>query len=185
MNPAATTFRAGRGSALHAPTLDGLRTVQTAVNASQPVAEAIADLRSRAIDHAFASAYAIDDDDRLVGEVPLRALLFAPPDALVRDVMRANPVAVGFDTSLDEALAVFAASRLLALPVVDPEGRLIGVIDVEHYARASLERAERNRVREVFQTLGLDLGHGEHLTQRCNGWTEDLHRQRGRTPEAT
>jgi len=164
MNPAPTTSRASRGSALHAPTLDGLRTVQTAVNASQSVGEAIADLRSRAIDHAFASAYAIDDDDRLVGEVPLRALLFSPPEALVRDVMRADPVAVGFDTSLDEALAVFAATRLLALPVVDPDRRLIGVIDVEHYARASLERAERSRVREVFQTLGIDLGHAEDLT---------------------
>ncbi len=28
------------------------------------------------------------------------------------------------------------------------------------------------------------IAHGEHLTHRCNGWTEDLHRQRGWTPEA-
>ena len=28
------------------------------------------------------------------------------------------------------------------------------------------------------------IAHGEHLTHRCSGWTEDLHRQRGWTPEA-
>ncbi len=33
------------------------------------------------------------------------------------------------------------------------------------------------------QNQGL-IAHGEHLTSRCQGWTEDLHRQRGLAPEA-
>lgn len=162
MHPSAPS-RTSKDSALQAPTLHGLRGVQTAVNASQTVAEAIADLRTRTIGHTVAYVYALDDDDRLVGEVPVRALLFAAPETRIRDVMRREPVVVGFDASLEEALRVFESTRLLALPVVDGEGRLVGAIDLEHYARERLARAERERVRQVFQTLGIAIEHADEL----------------------
>ncbi|MFM7051878.1 MAG: CBS domain-containing protein [Planctomycetota bacterium] len=152
------------GSALATPVLHGLRMVQTAVNQNQTIREALADLRMRAIDHPVVYVYAVDDDDRLVGQVPTKALLFSSPDALVRDVMRTELTTIGLEMSMDQALEVFAKRRLLALPVVDGDGRLIGAIDVEQYARERLEKAERARVRQVFQTLGLDVEHADDLT---------------------
>ncbi len=151
-------------SALAVSALHGLRSVQTAVNIGQTIGEALADLRARTIDHPVVYVYVLDDDDRLVGQLPTRALLFASPETPVRDAMRRELTTISIDTSLDEALAIFGKSRLLALPVVDSEGRLVGAIDVEQYARESLERAERERVRQVFQTLGLAVDHPEALT---------------------
>ena len=151
-------------SALAVSALHGLRSVQTAVNIGQTIGEALADLRARTIEHPVVYVYVLDDDDRLVGQLPTRALLFAAPDTPVREAMRTELTTISMETSLDDALAIFAKSRLLALPVVDGEGRLVGAIDVEQYARESLERAERERVRQVFQTLGLAVDHPETLT---------------------
>jgi magnesium transporter len=151
-------------SRLAVPVLHGIRTVQTAVNVNQTIGEALAELRRRAIDHPVVYVYAVDDDDRLVGQVPTRALLFSGPHERVGDVMRTDLTTIPIDMSLDDALEIFRKRRLLAIPVVDREGRLVGAIDVEQYAREQLERAERERVRQVFQTLGLDLGHAEKLT---------------------
>jgi len=153
-------------SALAVSALHGLRAVQTAVNVGQTIGEALADLRARTIDHPVVYVYVLDDDDRLVGQLPTRALLFSSPSTLVREAMRRELTTVSIDTSLEEALAVFGRSRLLALPVVDGDGRLVGAIDVEQYARERLARAERERVRQVFQTLGLAVDHPEALTAR-------------------
>ncbi|MDI9404281.1 MAG: CBS domain-containing protein [Limnohabitans sp.] len=151
-------------SALAAPALLGLRAVQTAVNVRQTLHEALADLRTRVIDHPVIYVYVIDDDDRLVGQLPIRELLFSDPSTPVHAVMKSELTTVTIDTSMEEALGIFAKSRLLALPVVDSEGRLVGAIDVEQYAREQLERAERERVRQVFQTLGLAVDHPEALS---------------------
>lgn len=151
-------------SALAASALHGLRSVQTAVNVNQTIGEALAELRARTIDHPVIYVYAIDDDDRLVGQVPTRALLFSAPSTPVREAMRTAVTTISLETSLDDALEIFAKSRLLALPVVDGEGRLVGAIDVEQYARESLQRAERDRVRQVFQTLGLAIDRPAQLT---------------------
>ena len=156
--------RPSKSSKLAIPVLHGIRTVQTAVNVNQTIGEALGDLRRRAIDNPVVYVYAVDDDDRLVGQVPTRALLFSSPTERVGDVMRKELTTIPIDMSLDEALEIFKKERLLALPVVDREGRLVGAIDVEEYSRGQLERAERDRVRQVFQTLGLDVGHVESMT---------------------
>lgn len=165
MQPRASrSSRSNQPSRLAVPVLHGIRTVQTAVNVNQTIGEALDELRRRAIDNPVVYVYAVDDDDRLVGQVPTRALLFSSPHERVADVMRTELTTIPIDMSLDEALDIFRKRRLLAIPVVDREGRLVGAIDVEQYAREQLERAERDRVRQVFQTLGLDLGHVESLT---------------------
>jgi magnesium transporter len=155
--------KAPSDSALAVSALHGLRAVKTAVNVGQTIGEALADLRARTIDHPVVYVYVLDDDDRLVGQLPTRALLFASPSTPVREAMRRELTTVSIDTSLDDALAIFGKSRLLALPVVDGEGRLVGAIDVEQYASERLARAERERVRQVFQTLGLAVDHPEAL----------------------
>jgi magnesium transporter len=151
-------------SALSAAVLHGLRSVQTAVNANQTIAEAIDELRARTIEHPVVYVYALDDDDRLVGQVSMRALLLSPPNTRIHEIMTQDAVPVTMHTSFDEALEQFGKSKLLALPVVDDDGRLVGAIDVEQYTRESLERAEHERVRQVFETLGLHIERAADLT---------------------
>ena len=115
--------RATPNSSLAVPVLHGIRTVQTAVNVNQTIREALEELRRRAIDHPVMYVYAVDDDDRLVGQVPTRALLFSGPDERIGDVMRTELTTIPIDMSLDDALEIFQKRRLLALPS-DPFLRL-------------------------------------------------------------
>ena len=166
--PASKSSRRNRARAAPSPldseVLHGIRAVQTAVNLNQTLGEALDDLRARSIDSPAIYVYVVDDDDRLVGQVPTRALLFSPPSTRVRDVLRADLVTIPLDTSFDDALAIFGRTKLLALPVVDAEGRLVGALDVERYASETLARSERDRVRQVFQTLGLAVDARDPLT---------------------
>jgi magnesium transporter len=158
------SVRIAANSPLAEPVILGIRAVQTAVNMNQTIGEALEDLRTRTIDSPVVYVYALDDDDRLVGQVPTRALLFSDPSKKVREVMKNELTTITMGASMADALDVFHKARLLALPVVDQEGRLVGTIDVEQYARESLASAERERVRQVFETLGLEVGDPEHLT---------------------
>lgn len=73
---------------------------------------------------ALLTAFVVDDDGRPVGAVPPRALLAG--DATPRPV---HPVAA--DASLAQVAGVFARHDLLAAPVVDGDGRLIGAVAVD------------------------------------------------------
>jgi magnesium transporter len=76
----------------------------------------------------LAYLYVVDDDDRLVGVVPLRALMTAPADALIRDIMEPEIISVYVDADQEEAAQMVAKYDFLAIPVVDRAGRLAGII---------------------------------------------------------
>jgi magnesium transporter len=71
------------------------------------------------------------EGDRVVGVVSLRRLLFTEPDTPVREVMSAHPVTVSLDQDPEEAARVVRTARRIAAPVVDPGGRLAGVLTVD------------------------------------------------------
>jgi len=76
----------------------------------------------------LAYLYVVDDDDRLVGVVPLRTLVTAFPDALIRDVMQPDVIYVTVDTDQEEVARLVTQYDFMAIPVVDRHGRLAGVI---------------------------------------------------------
>jgi magnesium transporter len=73
-------------------------------------------------------AYVIDDERRLMGVVSLRELIIAPPEALVGDMMTPNPKYVHTWTDVEEVANLLSEYDLLAIPVVDREDRLVGII---------------------------------------------------------
>ena len=76
-------------------------------------------------------AYIIDNERRLKGIVSLKDLLFASPDDLLADIMSTDIVTA--TTSDDREAVASAISRydLLALPIVDRERRLVGIVTVD------------------------------------------------------
>jgi magnesium transporter len=76
-------------------------------------------------------AYALDDHQRLVGVATIRELFTAPPDRRVRDVMRTDLVSVTDDMDQEAVSRVFAEHDLSAIPVVDREGRMKGIVTVD------------------------------------------------------
>ncbi len=72
--------------------------------------------------------YVISRDRHLVGELSLKELMLAPGDALVRDIMHRDVVSVRTDTDQEDVAQVFAEYGFIAVPVVDREGRLVGIV---------------------------------------------------------
>ena len=91
--------------------------------------EALQKLRQEALDQeTIYRTYVIDSDRRLIGSVRLQDLFLAPAKARVADLMERNTHAVSVTDDREEAAQRVARYDLLALPVVDAEGRLVGII---------------------------------------------------------
>ncbi len=72
-----------------------------------------------------------DDRDRLTGMVELSDLVLAESDRLVADVMNRELRSVRTDTDQEEVARLLQAADLLAVPVVDDEGRPLGLVTVD------------------------------------------------------
>jgi len=72
--------------------------------------------------------FVVDRYGRLVGVVNLRQLIVAPPDALIQDIMDEDVIYVTADKDQEEVARLMARYDLLALPVVDENKILLGVI---------------------------------------------------------
>jgi magnesium transporter len=75
--------------------------------------------------------YVTDEKGGLRGVVPIRRLVAAAPDRPIAELMVPNAVSVRADADQEEAAQLVARYDLLALPVVDTEGRMLGVITVD------------------------------------------------------
>jgi magnesium transporter len=83
--------------------------------------------------------YVVDDDDRLVGVMSLRELVAAPDGASVGEVMHSEIVSVPTTADREEVAKVTSEYDLVAIPVLDGFGRLVGVITVDDVIDAIVE----------------------------------------------
>lgn len=77
------------------------------------------------------TCYVMDRDRMLLGVVSLRALVMADGDEIVSDIMHDDPMSINVLTDQEEVSNIFKRYGILALPVVDKEGRLVGIITVD------------------------------------------------------
>src|SRR6185503_18812007 len=75
--------------------------------------------------------YVIDVRRHLVGVVSLRRLLLVPPSTPLKRIMTTDLISVRVDTDQEEVARLVASYNLLAIPVVDEENKLVGVITVD------------------------------------------------------
>ncbi len=75
--------------------------------------------------------YSIDADEHLLGVFSLSDLVLAPPDAPIASIMHRRPVTVKVNASRQEVLEAIARYNLLAVPVVDDENRLRGIVTAD------------------------------------------------------
>ncbi|MCE5972517.1 magnesium transporter [Sinirhodobacter sp. WL0062] len=90
--------------------------------------------------------YVIDTEGRPVGVVSLRGLLVAKRSAKLGAIM-IEPIVVTVDTTLDDLQDLFDRHSFLGLPVVEADGRLVGVVSRAAIDAAALERAESETLR--------------------------------------
>ena len=94
--------------------------------------------------------YVTDDDGRLVGVLSLRDLIVAQPTTRISEFMYREPVAVGVYADQDEVAEVVAHYNLLAVPVVDADGRLAGIVTVDDAIDTVIPTAWKKRLPRVF-----------------------------------
>ena len=98
------------------------------------VKQAISQIRATALDkETIYTCYCTDGTRKLVGTVPLRRLIVAPEDAIVKDIMYDDEQLIYVNTMDDQEEVANIAKKydLLSIPVVDKESRLVGIITID------------------------------------------------------
>ena len=127
------------------------------IAAGQTIGEALAEVRRANPTGRIVYFYAVDPDGRLVGVVSTRRLLLSPPETRVADIMDRDPFALPADATVAEACEEFILRRFLALPIVGPGRRLLGVIDVELYTDELSDLARHEEAEDLFQLIGVRM----------------------------
>jgi magnesium transporter len=136
----------------------GMMTTEfVAVPATLTAAETIERLRDLEPDaETIYYVYVVDDDGRLVGVLSLRDLIVARPDTHISAVMIDEPIATGVLEPAESVAETIAHYNLLAVPVVDDEGRLVGIVTVDDAIDTVAPSAWRRRLPRVFARADRD-----------------------------
>ena len=127
------------------------------LRAEMTVDEAILYLRrqARELRELIRYLYVVDPEGRLLGVVSFRELFAAEPKAVVRDVMRTNPVTVTTDLDQEAVGTLLTEHHLVAVPVVDPDGHMKGVVTVDDVVHVVHEEATED-IQKMGGTEALD-----------------------------
>jgi magnesium transporter len=85
--------------------------------------------------------YVLDDDARLVGVVPLHEVAVSQPDERIGDLIHSRPVAIQAMSPREEVVQLLEKQRLISLPVVDIDGKLLGIIRYDALVSAAQQDA--------------------------------------------
>ena len=115
------------------------------VNENWSMPECLREMRIQAEDmDEIYYVYVVDDDERLRGVFPLKKMITSPSVSKVKHVMKKEPVSVRVDNTVDEVVQIIEKYDLVAVPVVDSIGRLVGRITVDDVMDEVREQAERD-----------------------------------------
>lgn len=93
--------------------------------------------------------YVIDTDERLIGVISLRELLLANLDTKLSDIMLKKFKKVLPETDEEEVAEIISKYNLLALPVTDAEGHMLGVVTIDDVMDRILPPAAKRKRRKV------------------------------------
>ena len=88
--------------------------------------------------------YVVDDDERLIGILPIKKVITNPSVSKIKYVMQKDPVMLHDSDPIEEVITAFEKYDLVAIPVVDSIGRLVGVITVDDVVDEMREQHEKD-----------------------------------------
>lgn len=107
--------------------------------------------------------YVVDRDGHLVGVTSLRQLLLAPPEAPLSEIMQRNVIKARVDDSQREVAELASRYDLLAIPVVDDQNHLVGIVTVDDVLDVLREEATDDLLRLSGSSGGELLYEGRTL----------------------
>ena len=106
------------------------------------VAQAIEQLRKQALEkETIYYIYVLDSEHRLLGFVSLRKLILAKPSATIGELMQTEVISVRVDEDQEELARTLAHYNFLAIPVIDDQRRLVGIITHDDVMDVVVEEA--------------------------------------------
>jgi magnesium transporter len=139
------------------------------------VDEAIAYLRRQARERleTIYYVYVLDGEQRLLGVVTFRELISAPPDRTVRDIMHTDVVTAREEMDQETLSRLFAEHDFLAIPVVDAERRVKGVVTADDILDVVQEEATEDIQKyggmQALEAPYLEVGFW-HMVRKRGGW---------------
>ncbi len=107
--------------------------------------------RERPEQHMMTYLYVVDADERLIGVVSLRDLVLAAQDDQVRTFMEDDLVEVKADVDEEEVGRIMTKYDLLAIPVVDDERRLLGIVTLDDALEAVVPDDWKQRLPRLYR----------------------------------
>jgi len=157
---------------LNDPVTDHMRRDFVVLGVELTVGQALDQILEKQPEGRIIYFYVTDADGKLRGVVPTRRLLLSPRDRPLRDVMVAPVVAIPAAATVLDACEFFTLHKLLAFPVVDADGRPVGLVDVDMYTEEMSDLETREGDDDLFQLIGV------HLTEAQQGRPLVAFRQR-------
>ena len=115
------------------------------VNKNMTAKEAIEHMRENALNaETIYYIYVVDNDEKLVGVLSLRELITARDSMIVEDLMSENIISINVDEDREEAVRLVSKYDLIAIPVIDKDGILKGIITVDDIIDVMEEEASED-----------------------------------------
>lgn len=105
-------------------------------------------------------AYVTDDNRKLLQVVSLRQLLFSIPDVYIREIASEHVIKTTTDAHQEESAQIMRRYDLLALPVVDREDRLVGIVTIDDM----IDVLEEEATEDIQKLAGVPSGDEEALS---------------------
>lgn len=113
--------------------------------------------------------YCVDNEERLVGVTSLRSLLTHAPDTPLVALMTREVIQVGPRTDQEEVARFVARYDLLAVPVVDERGRILGIVTVDDVLDVIQDEAAEDMLKMAGMSEGPSQGAVQQAMRRA-GW---------------
>ncbi len=130
----------------HEDTAGGhMQTEMVVVNENWSMPECVKEMRVQAenLEHLY-YVYVVDNEERLQGIFPLKSMITSPSVSKVKHVMTRDAKAVDTDTPIEDVITAIEKYDLVAVPVVDAIGRLVGQITVDDVMDEAREISEKD-----------------------------------------
>lgn len=118
-------------------------------------------------------SYVLDPEQKLVGVVSFRELFASSPSRKVDEIMHTDIIKISVDMDQEHIGQVFSKYELMAVPVIDAEGKMVGIVTFDDIAQAVQEEATEDIHKigavETLDAPYLQISLGEMIKKRA-GW---------------
>lgn len=127
-----------------------------------PVEDAIARLREVAPQaETIYYVYVVDEEGLLIGVLSLRDLIASSDGTLLKNIMRHNVISVNAELDQEEVARIVSKYDLLAVPVVDDQERMLGIVTVDDV----IDVLEQEATEDIYHLAGASEIEGMELTE--------------------